>query len=391
MKKIILLLSATVVLISCSKVGKDEYIITGTATGVENGKTIILETQDAAGMGLIAVDTVKVENGKFEIKGKVTEPAFHMLQLESANGKIPFILENGEINIVINKDSINKSKISGTYNNDEFVVFNEELIKIQKSLVDFQTKNTPMMNTAQQNKDTAVINKLMKEFGKLQQTVGENTKKKYTSYAETHPKSFITALIIQGMMNDPAIDIQKVEKLYASLDESLKTTKPGKAIELKIKESKMTPATPQPGASPAPAAANWRSDFSAPNPQGKVISLKESLGKVTIVDFWASWCGPCRAENPNVVAIYNEFHSKGLNIVGVSLDKDAAKWKEAIAKDKLTWIQVSHLKFWDEPIAAQYEVQSIPATFILDASGKVVAKDLRGEELRAKIKELLSK
>jgi hypothetical protein len=126
MKKIILLLSATVVLISCSKVGKDEFIISGTATGVENGKTIVLETQDATG-GLLAVDTVKVENGKFEIKGKVTEPAFHMLQLEAATGKIPFILENGEIIIAINKDSINKSKISGTYNNDEFVVFNEEL------------------------------------------------------------------------------------------------------------------------------------------------------------------------------------------------------------------------------------------------------------------------
>jgi hypothetical protein len=258
MKKIILLLSATVVLISCSKVGKDEYIITGTATGVENGKTIILETQDATG-SLIAVDTVKVENGKFEIKGKVTEPAFHMLQLEAATSKIPFILESGEIAIAINKDSINKSKISGTYNNDEFVVFNEELVKIQKSLVDFQTKNTPMMNTAQQTNDTVVINKLMKEFGKLQETVGINTKKKYTSYAETHPKSFITALIIQGMMNDPAIDIQKVEKLYAGLDESLKNTKPGKAIDLKIKESKMIPAAgaaPQPGAAPAPSAAN---------------------------------------------------------------------------------------------------------------------------------------
>ena len=122
-----------------------------------------------------------------------------------------------------------------------------------------------------------------------------------------------------------------------------------------------------------------------------MVSLKESLGKVTIVDFWASWCGPCRAENPNVVALYNEFHSKGLNIVGVSLDKDAAKWKDAIAKDKLTWTHVSNLKFWDEPIAIQYEVQSIPATFILDASGKVVARDLRGEELRAKIASLLSK
>jgi peroxiredoxin len=94
---------------------------------------------------------------------------------------------------------------------------------------------------------------------------------------------------------------------------------------------------------------------------------------------------------PNVVAIYKEFHSKGLNIVGVSLDKDAAKWKEAIAKDKLTWVHVSNLKFWDEPIAKQYQVESIPATFILDASGNVVAKDLRGEALRAKIQELLAK
>ena len=122
-----------------------------------------------------------------------------------------------------------------------------------------------------------------------------------------------------------------------------------------------------------------------------MVSLKASLGKVTIVDFWASWCGPCRNENPNVVAIYKEFHSKGLNIIGVSLDKDKEKWMEAIAEDHLTWTHVSNLKFWDEPIAAQYGVQSIPATFILDASGKVVAKDLRGGELKAKIKELLSK
>ena len=92
-----------------------------------------------------------------------------------------------------------------------------------------------------------------------------------------------------------------------------------------------------------------------------------------------------------MVAVYKEFHSKGLNIIGVSLDKDAKKWKEAIAKDKLTWIQVSHLKFWEEPIAKQYNVESIPATFILDSSGKVVAKDLRGDDLRAKILELLAK
>jgi alkyl hydroperoxide reductase subunit AhpC len=94
---------------------------------------------------------------------------------------------------------------------------------------------------------------------------------------------------------------------------------------------------------------------------------------------------------PNIVAIYKDFHPKGLNIIGVSLDKDAAKWKASIAKNNLSWTQVSHLKFWEEPIAVQYNVQAIPAMFILDASGKVIAKDLTGEALRSKIKELLSK
>ena len=386
MKKIILLLSAAVVLFSCSKVGKDEYIISGTAKGVENGKTIILETQNE--MGMVAIDTVKVENGKFEIKGKITEPAFHTLQLESAATKIPFILESGEISITIDKDSIQKSKISGTYNNDEYVKFNEEIKVVQKKLMDFQTKNMQAMNSAQQTKDTAVINSLMKQFSEIQQEVGEASKAKYISYAETHPKSFISALIIQGMANDPTVDSKKTETIFNSFDESLKNTKPGKAIKTKLDQMKM----PSVGATAAPVGdAKWSADFSAPNPEGKIISLKQSLGKVTIVDFWASWCGPCRKENPNVVAIYKELHSKGLNIIGVSLDKDAAKWKEAIAKDKLNWTHVSNLKFWDEPIAAQYKVEAIPATFILDASGNIVAKDLRGDELRAKIIELLAK
>ncbi|MES2575368.1 MAG: DUF4369 domain-containing protein [Bacteroidota bacterium] len=251
MRKIFLLLSATVFLVSCSK---NKYVISGTVKGVEDGKTVILETQDAAGMGLVAVDTVKVENGKFEIEGKASEPAFHMLQVEGVNGKVPFILENGDISIEINKDTLNKSKISGTYNNDEFSAFNKDLEKVQKPLIDFQTKNTQAMNVAQQTKDTVVINQLMAEFGKIQQSVGESTKKTYVTYAETHPKSFISALIIQGMTGDPTVDIKKVEKLYASLDESLKTTKPGKAIDTKIKEAKNAP--PLPTAPVGPATAN---------------------------------------------------------------------------------------------------------------------------------------
>ncbi len=247
MKKIILLLSAALVVVACSKVGKDEYIISGTAKGIENGKTIILETQDETGM-LVAKDTVKVENGKFEMKGTISEPAFYSIKLDGAQAPIPFILENGEeVTIEINKDSIQKSKVSGTYNNDEYVKFNEELTAIQKKLVEFQTKNTPAMQAAQQAKDTVVITKLMQEFGKIQQEVGVTSKAKYLSYAESHPKSYISVLILQGMLNDPSTDSKKAEEMFNGLADKIKNTKPGKAVKEALSRLKAAPTAPSMG------------------------------------------------------------------------------------------------------------------------------------------------
>lgn len=232
MKKILVLLSAVAVLVSCSKVGKTEYLITGTAQGVENGKKIILETQDEKGMGLVTKNTVTVQNGKFELKGNIAEPSFYTIQLEGTQAKIPFILENGEeVTIELKKDSIQKSKVSGTYNNDEYVKFNDEITKVQKKLVDFQMKNTAAMTAARNAKDSVTIKQLLQEFGKIQEEVGVASKAKYIEYAETHPKSYITVLILQGILNDPTTDIKKAEKIFNDLEESLQKTKPGKAIK----------------------------------------------------------------------------------------------------------------------------------------------------------------
>ena len=131
--------------------------------------------------------------------------------------------------------------------------------------------------------------------------------------------------------------------------------------------------------------------FSAPSPDGKVVSLQDAMGKYTIIDFWASWCRPCRAENPNLVRVYNKYHDKGLNIISVSLDKAGQKdrWIKAIADDKMDWHHVSNLKFWQEPIAKMYGVRSIPATFLLDENGKIIDKKLRGTALENKIASLL--
>lgn len=389
MKKIVLLASLTILLFSCSKTGKGEYIINGTAKGIENGKTVILQKQDETGMITISVDTVKVENGKFEIKGKIDEPTMHTLFFPDLKNGFSLIVEDGEINVEVVKDTMQKSKISGTYNNDEFQKFNNDAMATQKKMMDFQKKNMTAFREAQEKKDTVTINKLIKENNSYQielKTMIEN-------YPKNHPKSFISILMMQQMFNDPKFDIGAFKKLYQSMDESIKNTKPGKKLKEKIdaiEKAKNAPATKPQSTSVPVAVGGIAPDFSAKTPEGKVVSLKESMGKVTIIDFWASWCGPCRKENPNVVAMYNELHSKGLNIIGVSLDEEMSKWQEAIAKDKITWTQISNLKKWSEPIAKMYQVEQIPTTFILDSSGKIVAQDLRGDELKAKVNELLN-
>ena len=131
-------------------------------------------------------------------------------------------------------------------------------------------------------------------------------------------------------------------------------------------------------------------DFTAPDPNGNSITLSKALGKITILDFWASWCRPCRIENPNFVKLYNKYHDKGLNIISVSLDREnqMKRWVKAIEKDNLNWYNVSNLKYWQDPVAKLYNISSIPATFILDEKGKIIATRLRGSALEEKINQL---
>jgi Domain of unknown function (DUF4369) len=254
MKKIVLIVTISAAIFSCSKVKKGEFLITGTAKGYADGKTVVLEKQDEM-MGLVPVDTVKIKDGKFEIKGKITEPAIYTIQLQDAQGKIPVIVENEAIMVTVDKDSIQKSKVSGSYNNDEFTKFNQEMQiaqkKAQKEMTAYQTANMAAMEAAQKSQDTAAVNKLRKEFGKIQEQVTS----KYLEYAESHPKSYISALIIEGMFKQPGLDFEKAKKMYNNLDKSLKDTKSGKATKLAIDNYGKPQTPPAPAAGPQPAAA----------------------------------------------------------------------------------------------------------------------------------------
>lgn len=386
MKKIILSLLAVASIVSCNKIGDNEFQIEGNANGLKEGRRVFLKMQDTLTSILVNVDTVKIENGKFKFEGEVKEPSLRFIVIDSVEGQVPFVLETGKITVAVNKDTIYKSIVGGTYSNEQLVAYSKETEKVQQNLQKFQEANREKIQQAQMSADTVTMNALMKEYKTYQDQFKEISLK----HVEEHPKSFISLFFIKQFLNDPTFDLDRATKMYESLDPVLKNTVEGKSILKKLNGVK-TAEKKNDTSSAAVEIGTVAPEFSALSPEGKETSLKNSLGKLTLIDFWASWCGPCRKENPNVVALYNDFHAKGLNIIGVSLDEKADKWKEAIAKDQLSWIHISNLKGWDDPIAKRYFVDGIPATFLLDEKGVVIARNLRGDELRAKVASILSK
>lgn len=228
MKKVIL-----VALVACfASCKSDGFKISGEIKGLADGTSVFLEKQDPK-TGIVAVDTVKVLKGAFTFEGKSLEPEIHSVRFDKTQGGFMVVVEPGNIKAVVNKDSIQMAKVTGTTNNDEIVKYNAEMMKIQKKAMAFQQKNATQIQTAQQANDTVVLNKLGKEFKKFQdEFVASNVK-----YVEANPKSFIAVLIIEGMFQQ-APDFIKIQKYYDALSPEMKNTKPGKSIKTKLDEQK---------------------------------------------------------------------------------------------------------------------------------------------------------
>lgn len=178
---------------------------------------------------------------------------------------------------------------------------------------------------------------------------------------------------------------------FVTMTACSQNSKPQSDPATPIKETALTAPIPEATEEEAQDAETTYMDFEQAGPDGKMIKVSNYVGKnkLVLIDFWASWCGPCRAEMPNVVKTYTDFHAKGLEVLGVSLDMDKEKWLDAIAMLKMAWPQMSDLQGWDNAAAELYHVRSIPSNVLIDQNGKIVGKDLRGEELYSKMKELL--
>jgi peroxiredoxin len=330
--------------------------------------------------GVDIKDSTELKDGAFEFKGSVDAPSQAMMVLKHLNppadprsrDMIVFYVEKGTITMT-SPDSLYKATFAGSQINSD----NQQLQEALKPVgAMFGELNAEYAAASEEKRGSAEFRQYLD--GKVE-VIRTAEKKLYLDFIKSHPKSIISLDALQQYAGGMPDNLGELDSLFNNLDGTVKKSKNGAEYAKLLNSWRATAVGAE-----APL-------FTQNDTLGKPVNLKDFRGKYVLVDFWASWCGPCRAENPHVVAAYNKHKDQQFTILSVSLDQPTGRdaWLKAIHKDNLTWTHVSDLKFWDNAVAKMYGVRSVPQNFLLDPQGKIVAKNLRGEELDKRLSEIL--
>ncbi len=328
---------------------------------------IVLEQQGVSNW--IAVDSANVVDGVAILEGEVAAPGPYFLSVAGQRAKAIVFVENSKITITGKADSIYLAEISGSVTHDEYKVIDKKIREISEKYMALYQES----RAASASGDTAKASGLMQKVNELY----ESTNTLQEDFVKNNPASYVTPYFLSRIQY--GMDVDELEAIVASLDPKLLEVESVKLLKEKIDKMKKV------------TVGQIAPDFIQNDPDGNPVKFSDVYSKheLTLLDFWASWCGPCRRENPNVVAVYNDYSDKGFTVFGVSLDKDKAAWLKGIEDDKLTWTHVSDLAYWNNEAAQLYAVSGIPHSILVDKNGKILAKNKREDELRKAVADFL--
>ncbi|MFT3824944.1 MAG: TlpA disulfide reductase family protein [Chitinophagaceae bacterium] len=357
----LLLLLIIVSICSSDCQAQKAFTITGNIKGLTDTLVYLKER------GSKKADSTVIHNGTFSFTGSAPSPFFATIYSKTMSRGIGLIIDQGNIAVNGSADSLNKVTITGIPANDEW---NAHLVS-KKELASQLRAAYKLNNEASGRQDPDGIATSLAQIDSVQKLIDKRDK----SYIVEHPASSVSLLLLEELKG--GLEFTELHQLFSALDTSLQNTPRGVKIVQQL------------------ATLDNRADgrsaivFTQNNVHGKPVDLSAFKGKYVLIDFWASWCGPCRAENPNLVKTYNKYSNKGFTILGVSLDENREKWIAAIAKDKLTWEHVSDLKGWKNEAALKYEIHYVPANFLINPNGIIIAHNLYSEDLDNKLAQLL--
>lgn len=364
MKNLIFLILVSTLIFSCTS--DPRYIVEGELAGIDKG-TVYLQKRELG--QFVKVDSASIEDGAFQINGgSVSYPDAYYLSIDGKRGYLMLFIENTKITVSGHADSLVMAEVDGSVSQAEYDEFND-------GLEPFYTRNNTLfqeIRNARQVGDEQQAEELVAERNVLFDEIDEY----YIQFIKSHNASYVTPMILQSIAYN--MTGEEIKSYIKQLDTQLMETETIIRIKDRIEKLKKV------------AVGGKAPEFTQNDPEGNPVNLSDVIGtELLLIDFWAAWCGPCRNENPNVVAVYNDYHDKGFDVLGVSLDRDKDDWLKAIVEDNLTWRHVSDLKYWENEAAQLYAVNSIPANFLLDSGGVIIATNVRGEDLRNKVAEIL--